>query len=196
MLAMIAPYPFTKILQCPQLKLFDRTLAASKFRRDLAQTLLTDEAPDDHPPLIVGQRIDELVKYRPLLDIVFNSNLIEIIVHGFLARSRPPPAIRKHVRRNAQKPCHERQAAPFEPRKASQGLVEDIRGHILCFFAVSHAPCDKGVDAFKIVLIQLGKAGGILPRCLNLQPLIALVRQVLIFQRLQSVLRVTSFLIT
>jgi hypothetical protein len=56
---MIAPYPFTKILQCSELKLLDRTLAVSKFRRDLAQTLLTNKTPDDHPPLIVWQRLDE-----------------------------------------------------------------------------------------------------------------------------------------
>ena len=50
---------------------------------------------------------------------------------------------------------------------------------------------DVGVDSFKIVLVQLGKASRIMPRRLDLQPLI-----VLVFQRLQSVLRGTSFLIT
>ena len=75
------------------------------------------------------------------------------------------------------------------------GLVEDVRRQILCFFAVSHATCDVGVDSFKIVLVQLGKARCILLRRLDLEPLIVLVRQVLVFQRLQSVLRGTSFLI-
>src|SRR5260370_27915945 len=112
MLAMIAPYPFTKILQCPQLKLFDRTLAASKFRGDLAKTFLANKTPDDHPPLIVGQRLDELVQHRPLLDIVFNSNFIEILVHDLWWPSPPLPAIRQHVRINAQKPYHGRHGPP------------------------------------------------------------------------------------
>src|SRR6266536_400434 len=126
-LAMIAPYPFTKVLQCPQLKLFNRALTSSQFRRDLTQALLTNEAPDDHPPLIVWQRFDELVKHCPLLDIVFNADLLQVVRYDFLPLSDPLPAIRKHVRRNPQQPCDERQAAPFEPRKAGQRLVEDIR---------------------------------------------------------------------
>src|ERR1700687_1187984 len=164
---MIAPYPYTKILQAPQLKLLDRALAPSKFRRDLTQTLLTDEPSDYHPPLIRWQRFDELVKQCPLLDVVFHADLFHVVRHDFLLPSKPLPVVRKHARRNPQKPCHDRQATPFELPKATQSLVKDFRSHILCFFAVSHATCDVGVDAFKIVLIQFGKSRWILLRRLD-----------------------------
>jgi hypothetical protein len=56
---MFAPYPIAKVLQRPELQLFDRTLAASKFRGDLAQTPLGNKTPVDHPLLIVWQCLDE-----------------------------------------------------------------------------------------------------------------------------------------
>src|SRR5713226_3538793 len=194
-LAMIAPYPFTKVLQCPQLKLFNRAFTSSQFRRDLTQALLSNEAPDDHPPLIVWQRFDELVKDCPLLDIVFHADLLQVFRHDFPQPSDLVPTIRKQIRRNPQEPRDERQAVPFESWKVGQSLVEDVRRQILRLFAVSHATCDVGVDSLKVVLVQLGKARRILLRSLDLEPFIVQVRQVLVFQRLQSVLRGTSFLI-
>src|ERR1700691_1275618 len=139
MLAMIAPYPITKVLQCPELKLLDCTLAASKFRGDLAQTPLGNKKPVDHPLLIVWQRLDELVKHCPLLDVVFHADLFQVIRHDFLLSGKTVPAVREYVCRDPQKPCHERQSAPFESRKARQRMVEYIRSQILCFFAVSHS---------------------------------------------------------
>jgi hypothetical protein len=154
------------------LKLLDRALATPEFSRDLAQTLLADEASDDHLPLIGWERVDELVKHDPPLDIVFHADLFQIVGRDFLLLGGPLPAIRKYVCCNPQEPCRERQAAPLEPRKAGQGLVEDLRRQILRLFAVSHAMRDVGVDSFKIVFVQLGKARRILPRRLDLQPLI------------------------
>jgi len=89
-----------------------------------------------------------------------------------------------------------RRTASRAIRTTDQGLVEDVRRRVLRFFAISHAMRDVGVDSLKIVLVQLGKARRILQRRLDLQPLIILVLQVLFFQRLQSVLRGTWFLIT
>lgn len=71
--------------------------------------------------------------------------------------------------------------------------MEDIRGRILRLFAVSNATGDVSVDSVKIVFVELGEACWILPRRLYLQLfvilILVLIFQVLVFQRLQDVLR-------
>ncbi len=120
---MVAPHLITKILQCPELKLLDRALAASKFRGDLAQTLLRNEAPDNHPPLILWQHLDELVKHCSPFDMPFHADLLQAVGHNFLQPSDSVPAIRKQVSCNSEEPRDERQAAPLEPWKIGQSLA-------------------------------------------------------------------------
>src|SRR5450755_1052847 len=113
MIAMTAPYSFTKILQSSQLKLLDRALTASEFCRDLAQTSLADKTPEDYLLLIGRQGVHQLVKHGPLLHVVFHSDLLQFISHHFMLLRGPLPAVGKRMRRNPQEPRHERQAAPL-----------------------------------------------------------------------------------
>ena len=76
--------------------------------------------------------------------------------------------------------------------------MEDIGGCILRLFAVSNAMSNVGVDSFKIVNVQLGKARRIVTGGLDLHSFVVVVpiSEVLVFQRLQNALHCISFLLT
>ena len=77
--------------------------------------------------------------------------------------------------RDAQEPRDKRNAAPFELANPGQGFAEDIGSQILGLVAVADAPGDAGVDGVEVLLLQVGKAGGVALGGLDLQLVVMLL---------------------
>ena len=49
--------------------------------------------------------------------------------------------------------------------------MKDVGGQVLGQVAVANAACDKGIHAFKMLVVKLGKPGWIVLRCLDQEAL-------------------------
>src|SRR5579859_2743883 len=181
---MVAPYSVSQVLQGAELKLLYRSFAALQLLRNLTQTSLLGKTPDDDEALVLWKAIHQLEEQGALLGVVVGAGDFIGLGIGFnldLLFSRALPAVAQEVAGDSQKPGDKGKAAPLEPADAGKRLVENLGGQILGFVAAADAPHQEGIDAIEVVLIQLGKAGGVSLRRLDQDPFIAN----LVFQGLQ-----------
>src|SRR5216684_415445 len=175
--------------ECSKLQLLHRTLGPANPLRHLLNTFLLDEAQHHNPPLFERQRLDE-TKQRGAPFNFFNldrTDVRQVDPLGLIVDWLPAsalPAIGDQIGCDSEQPCCKRNSPPLESLQVSQGVVKHLRGQISGFSAICHPAHDVGIYALEVVLIKLGKAGGILLCRLDQKPLVRFF-----LQSLQPVLR-------
>ena len=86
------------------------------------------------------------------------------------------------ARGDSHQPRGKRHAPPLELSDPGKSFAEDIGRQILGLVTVADPPDDVGVDAIKVLLVQVGKAGRVALGGLDLGPFVLLIthRQLLI----------------
>jgi hypothetical protein len=177
-------------LQCPKLKLLDRSLASYKLLCDFPYASLVDETSYDHEPLIWRKAIDQLRQKSPPLKSVVRSWDFFRLQRQLRQFRYALPTVAQDVAGDSQKPCYKRAPTPLEAADAHQGLMKNVGGQVLGFFAAADSSQQIDIHSLEVAFIELGETRGILLRRLDQEPLVV----DLAFQRFQTqVLRSISF---
>ena len=152
----------SQCFQRPELKLLDRTFRPAEFLCDIFNGFLFDESLNDYVALIFGKAVHKLKQRRPAFDVV-PARLIEVF--GKLRIDRllfPAAPIGDGIRRNPEQPYSKGHAAPLEPRKVRQCVMEYFRSQVLRFMPVLYTANNERINALKVCLIQFSEAARIL----------------------------------
>src|SRR5689334_13817539 len=174
----LVPRPAAQRLESPELQLLDRALTASERRRDLADRPLLREPHADHALLVRRQLRDQPLNGRGALRlrVVRRLGRIRLLVGirvGQLAAGAPP-AVRDRVRGDPEQPRRERNPLPLVRSDPGQRPVKDLTRDVLRDVAARDAPCDVGVHALEMPLVELAEAGGVPLGGLHEPPLVRL----------------------
>src|SRR5437870_2496337 len=157
-----------------ELQLLHRALAPPEFLGNLPDAFLLHETHVNHPELRFRKPVHQLEQYGAVFDFGGNGGFVlPRRIAGLPAGALP--VVGHDTRGDPYQPRGKWHAPPLELPDPRESFAEDIGRQILCLVPVADPPDDVSVHAIKVLLVQVGKPGGVALGGLDLRPFVMLL---------------------